>query len=69
MIGLAIFRYDPIWILVFVSVLLNYLKPPGKIITSVLITQCSTCYELWFVCWCAIEMVELSITFVSVLLN
>ena len=30
----------------FMSVLLNFLKPPGKIVTSVLETQFSTCYEL-----------------------
>jgi len=48
---------------------LNYLKPPGKIIISVLETQSSTYYELWFVCWCTIELAELSIIFVSIMLN
>ena len=55
--------------MVFVSVLLNCLKPPGKIVTSVLEIQSSTCHELWFVCRCTIEPVELSITFTSVLLK
>jgi len=60
---------DPIWIVVFVSVLLNCLKPPWKIIASVMETQSSTCHKLWFVCWCTIELVELLVTFASVLLN
>ena len=60
---------DPVWILIFVSVLLNCVKPLGKIIVSILETQSSTCYELWFVYWCTIEPVELSITLASVQLN
>ena len=60
---------DPVWILLFLSVLLNCLKPPGKIITSVLETQSSTCHELWFDYMCTIETVELSVTFSSILLN
>jgi len=55
--------------MVFVSVLLNCLKSPGKIITSVLQTQSSTCYELWFARRCTVESVELSIALASVLLN
>ena len=50
------------------SVLLNFLKPPEKIITSVLETQSSTCYEHWFA-WCTFKLVELSIALASVLLN
>ena len=50
---------NPVWIVVFVSVLLNFLKPPGKIIESVLETQSSSCHKLWFVHWCTIEPVEL----------
>ena len=50
------------------SVLLNCLKPPGKIVTGVLNTQFSTCYELWFV-WCTFKLVELLIALASVLLN
>jgi len=47
---------------------LNFLKPLGKIITSVLETQSSTCYEHWFV-WYTLKLVELSIALASVLLN
>ena len=57
MIRLAIKRcpeLDPVWIVVFVSVLLNDFKPPRKIITSVLETQSSTFHELW----CTIEPVS-----------
>ena len=66
---------DPFWIVVFVSVLLNCLKPPEKIVTSVLETQSntetqsSTCHELWFACRCIVEPVKLSIALASVLLN
>ena len=60
---------DPIWNVVFMSVLLNFLKLLGKIITSVLETQSSTCHELWFACLCTVEPVELSIALVNVLLN
>ena len=62
-------EFDPIWIVVFVSVLLNCMKPPGKIVTNILEIQSSICYELWFACRCTIELVELSIALISVLLN
>ena len=73
MIGLAIFwdatELNPVWIMVFMSVLLNYLKSPEKIIISVLETQSSTYHELRFACQRTVEPVELSIALSSVLLN
>jgi len=62
-------EFDPIWILVFVSVLLNCLKPPGKIIISVLETQSSTYHKLWYICHCTIELIESSNAYASILLN
>jgi len=59
---------DPVWMVNFMSVLMNFLKPSGKIITSVLETQSSTCYKHWFA-WCTVKLVELSIVIASVLFN
>ena len=73
MIGLAVIlrcpELDLVWIPVFVSVILNCLKSPEKIITSVLETKSSTCYMLQFGCRCTIKPIESLIAFVSVLLK
>ena len=58
---------DLVWILAFVSELLNCLKPPEIIIVSIYIHNLELIGALSY--QCTIEPIELSITFTSVLLN
>jgi len=58
-------KLDPAWILAFISILLNYLKPSGKIYRNMSRTFLSFSLSVGVL----FEPVESSISFVSVLSN
>ena len=59
---------DLVWILIFVSILLNCLKPQEKIIISIWNTVWNFSL-ICLVCRCIVELIESSVSFASVLLN